>query len=150
MFTQAKIYILGVVVLAFIGLAGTTYIYKLKFDKAEIQRDAAVEQVRTALLINERIIAAQVEDDKLRNKLFADFKGARDDAEKFKVKLASHDLSSLAKAKPGLITIYARRATDRVLRDIEAAANGTGPTMPVSPVSGHDTPPTPSADSGSD
>jgi len=150
MFTQAKIYILGVVVLAFIGLAGTTYIYKLKFDKAEIQRDAAVEQVRTALLINERIIAAQVEDDKLRNKLFADFKGARDDAEKFKVKLASHDLSSLAKAKPGLITIYARRATDRVLRDIEAAANGTGPTMPVSPVSGHDTPPTPPTDSGGD
>lgn len=151
MFSQFKLYVLGAAALAFIGLAGTVYVYKLKFEKAEIKQQVAEQQRDTMMEVNKQILSAQAEDAKLREKLYSDFKGARDEAEEFKRKLAEHDLNALATAKPGLITLYARRATERVLRDIEAAANGgTAETLPGSTDSGRNKAETSPPNSGSD
>lgn len=150
MFAQAKLYLYGAVLLAFVGLAGTLYVYKLKFEKAEILQQQAEQQRDTMMEVNKQILKAQEEDAKLRKKLFNDFKEARNDVEKYRKKIAEHDLSSLANNKPGLITLYARRATERVLRDIETAANGTAETMPGATTGGHPGDETPPSDSGGD
>ena len=140
-----NLYLYGGIAAMIIALSSATYIYKLKFDKALIQQQVAEQQRDTMLEVNNQILAANIADAKLRDKLYEDFKGARDDAETYRVTLAKHDLASLAAAKPGLITIYARRATDRVLRDIEAAANASE-AVPEPASSGHGDAKTPSTD----
>jgi hypothetical protein len=150
-FGLSNLYIYGAIALVLAGLVGTTYVYKLKFDKAQILQQVAEQQRDTMLKVNEQILEAQAADAKIRDKLYEDFKGARNEAETYRQKLADHDLSALAAAKPGLVTRLARRATDRVLRDIEAAANG-GPTetVPESADSGHSETENPPTDSHSD
>lgn len=123
MFSQAKLYLFGGALLAFCALSATAYIYKLKYDRADIERAVAQEQRDTMLEVNKQILAQNQLDATLRKKLYLDLKEARDAAEVFKQKLASHDLSKLARAKPGLLTLFARRATKRVLDDLESAVN---------------------------
>lgn len=55
-----------------------------------------------------------------------DLAEARNAAQQYRQKFERHDLRKLAAAKPGLITRFARRATDRVLDDIESAINRKG------------------------
>ena len=118
-----NLYIYGAVALVVIGLAGTVAVYKAKAETAQIKQEVAEQQRDTMLEVNQQILTANTEDAKLRDALYEDFKTARDDAEDYRTKLAKHDLSALAQAKPGLITRLARRATDKLLRQIEAAAN---------------------------
>jgi len=127
MFSQAKLYLFGGVLLALIALGTTAYIYKLKYERAEIERTQAQQQRDTMLEVNRQIIDGIARDASLRQKLYSDLKGARDAAETYKQKLASHDLSKLARAKPGLLTLLARRATKRVLDDIQTAVNRDAP-----------------------
>jgi predicted RNA-binding protein Jag len=130
------IYIYGVVAALIMTLAGTTYVLKIKLNTAEIKQEVAEDSLAAVTEANGRLLKAIEADTMLQTKLYNDYKAARDNANDYRQKLAEHDLSDLAKAKPGLITIYARRATERVLREIEAAANGTSEALPIPPSSG--------------
>lgn len=150
MFANLKLYGLIAACVAIAGLASTAYIYKLKYDKADLQRASAIEQKEALEAINQNIIENIKKDAELRQQLYEDFKGARNEAESAKQKLASHDLSALAVAKPGLLTRLADRATQRVLDDIETAINQGTENVPESPASGHGEAKAPSAASHSD
>jgi len=136
MFSQLKLYLYGGLALVVVALATTSYIYKLKLDKSEVQREVATQQRDTMVQINKQIIEGIEKDALLKEKLYAELKEAREDAEKFRQKLSAHNLSELARNKPGLITRFARRATERVLSDIEAAANGGDSQAMSEPSSG--------------
>jgi len=128
-----KFYIYGALALALLGSGAAVMIYKAKAETAVIKQEVAEQQRDTMMQVNKQILAAQAEDAKLRETIYADFKAARTETETYRQKLAKHDLSALAATKPGLVTRLARRATVRVLRDIEAAVNNpTDKTLPVS------------------
>ena len=133
-----KLYIYAAVVIVVLGLSGTVMLYKAKAETSKIKQQVAEKQRDTMLEINQSIIEATAKDAELRSQLYEEFKGARDESEQFKQKLAEHDLSALAAAKPDTLTRLARAATERVLRDIETAANGrSAEEVPESSSSGH-------------
>lgn len=123
MLSQFKIYAFAASALVVIGLAGTLYVYKLKYEKAVVERADAIAQRDTMLAVNQQILDGIQKDAELKQKLYKDLEEARNAAETYKQKFAEHDLAKLAAAKPGLLTLRAQRATQRVLDSIEAAIN---------------------------
>lgn len=117
------------------------------------ERDAARSEAVALQSQNTQLQTRIAHAKQAVNQLNRQLSAARQQAQNERRKFDGHDLAELAARRSGLVTRYARRATERVLADLQHAINGeTGPGQPL-PGSAADRPrepPAPSADRAGD
>ncbi|WP_020675560.1 hypothetical protein [Geopsychrobacter electrodiphilus] len=119
--------ILGFIILAVVA-GGYFYISHLnsKVTRLTGERNTAIEGMQRAKLETTELRKGIENAKQNITTINRDLAAAREEAQQYRKKFDDHDLRKLAAAKPGLITRFARRATERVLSDIESAINRKG------------------------
>ena len=129
-----KFWVSAIVVIVVLALIGGAFLYvnhlSSKVTRLTGERDTALAgmmQAKAEKAELERSVERAERNIEHTNLELAE---ARDEAQRYQKKFEDHDLAKLATAKPGLVTRFARRATERVLNDIEAAINQTSDRLP--------------------
>lgn len=140
MFTLKSKIILTVALLAVVG-----GIFGAMYFQNKVLRNSLVEQSRELALTSEnvsrlQILVSALEKDRADfrealDTLSANSKKARGELDKLNKVFASHDLSTLAKKKPGLIQNRVNSGSARALRLLECETGGDCglPTVPAKP-----------------
>lgn len=128
-FSGISMYIYVAIAVIIIGLSGACWLLierngtlkgNLKIAKqANKEWEQKLKQVKTQIM----------EEQKIRNTLAIQLKDARKEADEYKSKFSKHDLETLAKVKPGLVSRRMQSGTSSVLHDLEASIN-RNPNLP--------------------